>query len=98
VPGIAFDLKAERVLKDHQLVGHDDLGRDIYRETYEIKLRNQKDSDVVIEVREKLSGEWKIISAKPGYEKLDANTVLFEVSVPANGTATVKYTVEWKNR
>jgi hypothetical protein len=98
VPGIAFDLKAERVLKDRQLVGHDDLGRDIYRETYEIKLRNQKDSDVVIEVREKLSGEWKIVSAKPGYEKLDANTVLFEVSVPANGTATVKYTVEWKNR
>jgi len=97
VPGIAFDLKAERVLKDRQIVGHDDLGRDIYRETYEIKLRNQKDTDVVIEVRERLSGEWKIISAKPGYEKLDAHTVLFEVSVPANGTATVKYTVEWKN-
>lgn len=98
VPGVAFDLKAERVLKDHQVVGRDEDGYDIYRDVYEITLRNQKDSDVVIEVKEKLSGVWKIISAKPSYEKLDANTVLFEVSVPANGTATVKYTVEWKNR
>lgn len=98
VPGMAFDLKAERVLKDHQVVGRDDDGYEIYRDTYEITLRNQKESDVVIEVREKLSGVWKIVSAKPSYEKLDANTVLFEVSVPANGMATVKYTVEWKNR
>jgi hypothetical protein len=97
VAGIAFDLKVERVLKDHQVVRRDDDGYDIYRDVYEITLRNQKDTDVVIEVKEKLSGTWKIISAKPSYEKLDANAILFEVSVPANGTATVKYTVEWKN-
>lgn len=98
VPGVAFDLKAERVLQDHQVIGRDEDGYDIYRDVYEITLRNQKDSDVVIEVKEKLSGVWKIVSAKPSYEKLDANTVLFEVSVPANGAATVKYAVEWKNR
>ncbi len=98
VPGVAFDLKAERILREHQFIGRDEFGRDISRETYEIKLRNQKDTDVVIEVKEKLPGEWKIVSAKPAYEKLDANTVLFEVSVPANGTATVKYTVEWKTQ
>lgn len=96
VPGMAFDMKAERILKEHQFVGRDEAGRNIYRDTYEIKLRNQKDSDIVIEVQEKLAGEWKIISAKPSYEKLDANTVLFEVSVPAGGMAIVKYTVEWK--
>ncbi|MDW8141653.1 MAG: hypothetical protein RMJ90_05160, partial [Candidatus Bipolaricaulota bacterium] len=98
VPGVAFDLKAERILKDHQVVGKDEDGYDISRDTYEITLRNQKESDVVIEVKEKLPGVWKIVSAKPSYEKLDANTVLFEVSVPANGTATIKYTVEWRNR
>lgn len=98
VPGVAFDLKAEHVLKDHQIVGRDEDGYKIYRDVYEITLRNQKDSDVVIEVKEKLSGVWKIVSAKPSYQKLDVNTVLFEVSVPANGMATVKYTVEWVNR
>ena len=96
VPGMAFDLKADRVLKDRQVVGRDELGRELYRDTYEIALRNQKDSDVVIEVRERLQGTWKIVSAEPNYEKLDASTVLFRAPVKAHDTAKVTYTVEWK--
>ncbi len=96
VPGMAFDLKAERVLKDRQVAGPDELGRELYRDTYEITLRNQKDSDVVIEVKERLQGTWKIVSAEPSYEKLDASTVLFTVLVKARAAAKVTYTVEWK--
>lgn len=96
VPGMAFDLKAERALKDRQVVSRDELGRELYRDTYEITLRNQKDFDIVIEVKERLQGTWKIISAEPSYEKLDASTVLFKVPVKARDTAKVTYTVEWK--
>jgi hypothetical protein len=96
VPGMAFDLKADRVLKDRQVVGRDELGRELYRDTYEITLRNQKDSDVVIEVKERLQGTWKIVSAEPSYEKLDASTMLFTVPVKARAAAKVTYTVEWK--
>jgi hypothetical protein len=96
VPGMAFDLKADRVLKDRQVVGRDELGRELYHDTYEITLRNQKDSDVVIEVKERLQGTWKIVSAEPSYEKLDASTVLFTVPVKARAAAKVTYTVEWK--
>jgi len=96
VPGMAFDLKADRVLKDRQVVGRDELGRELYRDTYEITLRNQKDSDVVIEVRERLQCTWKIVSAEPSYEKLDASTMLFTVPVKARAAAKVTYTVEWK--
>lgn len=96
VPGMAFDLKAERVLKDRQVVARDEQGRETYRETYEIKLRNQKSSDVLIEVKERLQGIWKIISSEPDYEKLDAQTIIFKVPVKAEGTAIVTYTVEWK--
>lgn len=96
VPGMAFDLKAERVLKDRQVIGRDELGRELYRDTYEITLRNQKDSDVIIEVKERLQGVWKIVSAEPSYEKLDASTVRFTVPVKAHDTAKVTYTVEWK--
>jgi hypothetical protein len=96
VPGMAFDLKAERALKDRQVVARDELGREIYRDTYEITLRNQKDSDVTIEVKERLQGVWKIVSAEPSYEKLDASTVLFTARVAAHGTATVTYVVEWR--
>ncbi len=96
MPGMAFDLTAERVLKDRHVVSRDEVGRDLYRDTYEITLRNQKDSDVTIEVKERLQGTWKIVSAEPNYEKLDASTVLFTVPVKARGTAKVTYTVEWK--
>lgn len=96
IPGIAFDLKAERILKDRQMIARDEQGRETYREVYEIKLRNQKNTDVEIEVKERLQGTWKIVSSQPVYEKLDANTVLFKVPVPAQGTATVTYTVEWR--
>jgi hypothetical protein len=96
VPGMAFDLKADRVLKDRQVVGRDELGRELYRDTYEITLRNQKDSDVVIEVKERLQGTWKIVSAEPSYEKLDASTMLFTMPVKARAAAKVTYTVEWK--
>lgn len=96
VAGAAFDLKAERVLKDRQVVGRDEFGREIYRERYEITLRNQKASEVTIEVRERLQGIWKILSSEPSYEKLDAYTVLFRVPVKAQSAATVAYIVEWR--
>ncbi len=96
IAGMAFDLKAERILKDRQVVGRDEFGRETYRETYEIKLRNQKNSDVLVEVKERLSGTWKILAAEPGYEKLDANSILFKVPVKAQALATVTYTVEWR--
>ncbi|MCS7197430.1 MAG: DUF4139 domain-containing protein [Candidatus Bipolaricaulota bacterium] len=95
-PGRAFDLKAERVLKDRQLVGRDELGRELYRDSYEITLHNQKETDVIIEVKERLQGIWRIISAEPNYEKLDASTVLFRVLVKARGMSRVTYTVEWR--
>lgn len=96
IPGRAFELKAERVLKDRQLVGRDELGRELYRDSYEITLHNQKETDVIIEVKERLQGIWRIISAEPNYEKLDASTVLFRVLVKARGMSRVTYTVEWR--
>lgn len=95
IAGMAFDLQAARTLKDRQVVGRDEFGRETYRETYEIKLRNQKSSDVLIEVTERLQGTWKILSSEPGYERLDANSMLFKVHVKAQSSATVTYTVEW---
>lgn len=96
VSGMAFDLKAERVQKDRQAL-RDKEGQELHvREMYEIQLRNQKAADVVIEVKEQIPADWKIISSEPDYEKLDVNTVLFKVPVKANDKATVKYTIEWR--
>ncbi|HEY52836.1 MAG TPA: DUF4139 domain-containing protein [Caldilineae bacterium] len=92
--GDAFDLVGERKQTDFQRIGEK-----VIEETYEIELRNQKESeDVEIRVVEHLSRgtDWEIVSASPeGFEKTDSNTIVWTVPVPAKGKATVTYTVRY---
>lgn len=93
--GAAFDLKAERKLTDHQLVSRDARGREVYRDTIEITLRNRKDQASQLEVIEHLSGYWKMLEHSLEFEKLDANRVRFHVLVPKGSEAKLTYTVEY---
>lgn len=88
--GSAFDLIGERTQ-----VSRVKIAPSTYRETYRITLRNHKDEDVSIDVREHLSGTWKITTTSQGYEKVDSNTIKYTVSVPAGGKSEVEYTVEY---
>lgn len=92
--GQAFDLVGERKQTDFKRIGDD-----VIEETYEIELRNQKESeDVVIRVVEHLSRgtNWQILDASPqDFEKTDSATIEWQVPVPAQGKATVKYTVRY---
>lgn len=93
--GDAFDLVGERTQMDFKRIGDK-----VVEETYEIELRNQKeDEDVEIIVREHLSRgtDWEITQASPeGYTKVDSNTIEWVVPVPAQGKATVTYTVRYQ--
>jgi hypothetical protein len=92
--GDAFDLVGER-----KQTGFKRIGEKVIEETYEIELRNQKESgSVEIRVVEHLSRgtDWEITSASPeGFEKTDSNTIEWLVPVPAKGKATVTYTVRY---
>lgn len=92
--GDAFDLVGERKQTDFNRIGEK-----VIEETYEIELRNQKESeDVEIRVVEHLSRgtDWEITSASPeGFEKTDSHTIEWTVPVPAKGKATVTYTVRY---
>jgi hypothetical protein len=90
--GEAFDIKAER--KKTDVV---DLGDYHKRETYEIKLRNHKDEDVVVVAIEPMPGwwEWHITRSNMEYKKISAYKVEFPVSVKANGESTLTYTIEY---
>lgn len=92
--GEAFDLVGERKQTDFQ-----QIGEKVVEETYEIELRNQKESeDVEIRVVEHLSRgtDWEITSASPeGFEKTNSNTIEWLVPVPAKGKATIRYTVRY---
>lgn len=92
--GQAFDLVGERKQTDFERIGDN-----VVEESYEIELRNQKeDEDVTIRVVEHLSRgtNWQILDASPeDFEKTDSSTIEWQIPVPAQGTATVKYTVRY---
>ncbi len=89
--GAAFDLTGERVQETHHRVAEN-----LYRDTYRITLRSAKSDPVEIEVVETLPGAWSITHSSLPYERLDANRIRFRVPVPAEGSADVRYTVEWR--
>jgi hypothetical protein len=59
----------------------------------ETKVRNRKDKDVTVTVRERFPGERELISSSLTARKSDAFTLEFDVAVPAKGEKTLTYKV-----
>ena len=92
--GSAFDLVGERKRTDFKV---DSTGKRI-TESFEIKLRNRKEKDVVeIRVIEPFyrCANWKIATSSLPYEKFDSHVVEFRVPVPADGETVLTYTVNY---
>lgn len=85
--GEAFDIIAERRQTDFQVIasGH------IYEVEFEVKIRNHKDKDVVVEVVEPLPAEWTMLTNTHDFEELDAFTVQFDVPVEAGEESVLVY-------
>lgn len=86
--GDAFDVIGERVQTDFQ-----QIAPNVTESAFEITLRNHKDKDIVIDVVEPMPGDWKILQKSQEFEKKDAHTAIFHVSVAKDGAAKVTYRV-----
>jgi hypothetical protein len=86
--GEAFDVVADRKQSSWSSLG--DCGSE---STWEIELRNHKDEDVRIEVREPAGGEWTIVESSHPAQKDDAHQFHFDVSVPKRGKTKLHYRV-----
>jgi hypothetical protein len=66
-------------------------------EEFAIELRNHKDEDVEVQVRESLYRwtNWQIVSSTLPYRKDDSRNVTFDVKVPRNGSTTLRYRVRY---
>jgi hypothetical protein len=86
--GNAFDVVAERVQTDFQVLssGH------LYRSSYKVTLRNHKEDDIVVQVIERMTGDWTIEKNSHKFEKEASHRIRFDVPVPANGETEVTYT------
>lgn len=90
--GKAFDIVCERKrTKFEWLNGNSSAG---CRETFEIEVRNRKDSAEVVEVFERQWLEWKITQKSMDFETPDAHTVLFKVNLKPQEVKKITYTVE----
>ncbi len=87
--GSAFDLTVARNQTDFQRISDN-----VERASYEIKINSSKSEPQNVTVVEHFYGEWEILENSDKYVKTDAFTIEFKVTVPANGTKTIAYTVE----
>jgi len=91
--GKAFDLVGERKQTNFEAVS-----RTVVRERFEIALRNRKDSETVeIRVPERLYrwSDWEVSESSAPFEKLDASTIEFRVSVAPGAEEALSYTVQY---
>lgn len=86
--GNAFDVVGERKVLAVRRAGSQTNEQDI-----QIVLRNHKKEDIQVVVVEHAGGEWHITQKSQAFRKKDAYTFEFDVPVPANGKATVTYTL-----
>ena len=85
--GQAFDLVGERKELSNKRVS--DREREI---AVEITLRNRKPNAVTITVQESVGGDTEITQKSQAFTRKDANTIEFEVPVPAGKEVKVTYT------
>ena len=86
--GNAFDIVGERVMKDRRQVT-----KNTVEEDYEITLRNHKSEPVSIVVVEHIWGDWSMVTTSIPNRKKDAMTSEWDVSIPADGTTVLTFTV-----
>jgi hypothetical protein len=90
--GNAFDIVGERQKTDFKKISED-----VSEESYQIKLRNHKEEAVEVVVVEHLYAysQWEIREATLNYEKKDASTIEFKVSLSPDQEVVLNYTVRY---
>ncbi len=91
--GNAFDVTGERRQVDYKI----DTRAHWVEEEIEITLRNHKPQPVEVQVREPMYrwSNWQMLTHSPQYQKDSAQLIHFDVSVPKEGTAVVRYRVHY---
>jgi hypothetical protein len=86
--GSAFDVVCERKQTDFQKISNN-----VYEMEFEVTLRNHKTTAVTVEVNEPIGGTWRMIESSHRATRTDAWAAQFNVPVPVDGTAVLRYRV-----
>jgi len=86
--GQAFDVQAVRTRTDFKRRSEHQL-----ETAWSIRLRNTSAQSVKVAVDEHLNGDWKLLESSQEPSGRDAETLKWQVSVPAGGQSTLTYRV-----
>ena len=89
--GRAFDVIADRKRTEFKWIGSRRIGT---IETFEIEVRNRKETSETVHVYERFHAEWEITSKNQPFNKLDSHTVDFVLRMRPNEVRKIVYTVE----
>ena len=85
--GKSFDIVGERSLKEKKKRGND------WEYEYEIKLRNRKEEKIEVIVPETVRGDWTMLEATEGWEKISANLIEWRIELKPDSERIVTYSV-----
>ncbi len=88
--GTAFDLVGDRTR-----VSHTRVSRNVTEDAYTISIRNRGDKPATVAVVETLYGNWEITTKSIAYRKKEADTIEFDLPVPAGQSAAMNYTARF---
>ena len=88
--GDAFDIVAEEVQTENKKITDR-----VYEQAYEIKLKNRKKEDIVVEVERNLGVYWEVLSSSISYDKKDSQNIIFKVPVKADDETVLKFKVRY---
>ena len=89
--GNAFDVAAERRQTEYRV-----LSKCLHESGFEVKVRNHKKEEALVDVIEPAGGDWEILSHSHDYEKVDSSTIKFKIAVPPGEEAVLTYRVRVK--
>lgn len=93
--GRAFDVVAERKRTNFEWIWSDNKGYHIgARETFEIEIRNRKETAETVELFERYWGDWRVIKKTDDFEKVAADVLKFTITLKPNEVHKVIYTIE----
>lgn len=97
--GDAFDITAERVQTDYSAEQIAPPRRGLpatqrITASYRVIVTSAKPEAIVVDVRETHFGEWRVTASSVRAERVSSSEFRFRLSVPANGTVTLTYTVQ----
>jgi hypothetical protein len=89
--GEAFDVVGERTQRDWKKIAWN-----VYETEWDVQIRNHKKEDVQVTIIEPVPGDWEVIKTSHPYEKAEAHTLKYVVTIPKDDKVTVNYRVRMR--